>query len=343
MTADPATAQRSMTPPGTRPALSVVIPVFNEHRVVDRLYQRLHAVVSNLPGPYEIIVVDDGSTDDTFARLRGLHQRDPALKIIRLARNFGHQAAISAGLARAAGERVAVMDGDLQDPPEMLPVLLRTVEGGCDVAYGVRKHRPEGWLKRLAYYGFYRLLRMVTTIEIPLDAGDFCVMRRQVALAINAFPERNRFVRGLRSWFGFRQVGVPYSRDQRTAGRPKYTWGKLLRLSLDGLISFSDVPLRMASYLGFLVSAGSVVGIGVVLYFRLFTNASVPGFASLAILILFLGGIQLLAVGLLGEYVSRIFDEVKRRPLYVMSALIGWEGETGHVPMASAEFPHAAS
>lgn len=308
-----------------RPALSVVIPVFNEGSLVETLYARLQPVVSQFNGSYEIIMVDDGSIDDTFRRLQRLHERDGAIKIIRLVRNFGHQTALSAGLARTAGEYVAVIDGDLQDPPELILTMRQKLDEGYDIAYGARTSRKEGWLKRLAYHSFYRLLRVTANIEIPLDAGDCCVMRRAVVEAINALPERNRFVRGLRSWFGFRQVGVPYARDSRAEGCPKYTWSKLLRLSLDGLISFSDAPLRLASYFGFLVSLGSFVSIGVVLYFRLFTHASVPGFASLAILILFIGGIQLVTVGLLGEYISRIFDEVKQRPLYVTSALIGWE------------------
>ena len=319
------------------PALSIVVPVFNEGISVAECCRRISAVVSSLGISYEIIFVDDGSQDDTFVCLKALNEENPSVKIIRLARNFGHQTAISAGLAHALGDRVAVMDADLQDPPELLPQMLREIDGGYDVAYGLRARRQENWLKRSAYFLFYRLLRAASKIEIPLDAGDFCVMRREVVEAINQLPERNRFIRGLRSWFGFKQIGVPYIRARRALGTPKYTLEKLLRLSLDGLISFSDAPLRFAAYLGFLVSAASFLGIAVVLYFRLFTQASVPGFASLAILILFLGGIQLLTVGLLGEYVSRIFDEVKQRPLYVISSKLGWRAPESQLAVEKEE------
>lgn len=317
-----------------QPVLSVVVPLLNEGALVEMLYQRLHGVVTRLQRSYEFIMVDDGSRDETFARLQQLHRQDDAVKIIRLARSFGHQAAISAGLLRASGEYVAVMDGDLQDPPELLATFLARLEEGYDVAYGIRSTRRESWPKRAAYRLFYRLLRAIARIDLPLDAGDFCMMHRRVVALINALPERNRFVRGLRTWVGFRQVGVPYARDARAGGTAKYTWSKLVRLSIDGLVSFSDVPLRLASYLGLIVSAGSFAGIGVVLYLRLFTEASIPGFASLATIILFLGGIQLLAIGVLGEYVGRIFDEVRQRPVYVVGTSVGWSE-------APAMSPHA--
>ena len=319
-----------------RPFLSVVVPVFNEGALIRAFYQQLRDVLSQLPGTYEVILIDDGSSDETFSHLRALHAQDPAVKLIRLARNFGHQSAISSGLARAAGEYVAVMDGDLQDPPELLPTMLKRLEDGYDIAYGVRSIRKEeGWLKRVTSRGFYRLLRAVAEVHIPLDAGDFCLMRRCVVLAINRLPERNRFLRGLRSWFGFRQIGVPYTRGARAGGTTKFTWGKMFRFSLDGIISFSDAPLRLASYMGFLSALLSFCGIGMMLYIRLCTNRSIPGFASITIVVLFLGGVQLMTVGLLGEYIGRIFDEVKQRPLYVTSALIGWDDE--HDAAASAE------
>ena len=306
------------------PELSIVVPIFNEAALVDLLFDRLESVLQELAVSYEVIAVDDGSTDGTFERLVRAHRRNPSVKLLRLSRNFGHQTAITAGLARASGNMVAIMDADLQDRPESLPLLLEKLGEGYDVAYGIRVQRPEGWLKRLAYRAFYRVLRLSARIDIPIDAGDFCVMRRQVVDAINSLPERNRFLRGLRSWFGFRQAGVPCIRGARAEGQPKYGFGKLLRLSLDGLISFSDAPLRLASYLGFLVSLGSFLGILVVLYIRLFTSRSLPGFASVAILILFTAGIQLLTVGVLGEYLGRIFDEVKQRPLYVTRETMGW-------------------
>jgi len=303
----------------------VVIPVFNEGDLVRTLCARLRPVVSTLVDSYEIIMVDDGSTDDTVSHLRDLHREDQAIKLIRFTRNFGHQAAISAGLERASGELVAVMDGDLQDPPEMLPTLLARLHEGYDVVYAVRAGRRQaGWLKRATYRLFYRLLHTIAYVKMPLDAGDFCLMRQKVVRAINSLPERSRFIRGLRSWVGFRHVGVSYVRPGRAGGTPKYTWGKLLRLSLDGILSFSVFPLRIASYLGFLVSATSFTGILLVLYLRLFTERSIPGFASLAILFLFIGGIQLLTIGVMGEYLGRIFDEVKQRPVYLIDELVGW-------------------
>ncbi len=311
---------------GTR--LSILIPLFNEAGMVRLLYGRVRAVLARLPGPCEMIFVDDGSTDETFRELLALHEENAmGVKVLRLARNFGHQVAISAGLARAGGDTVAVMDGDLQDPPELIPAMLVKLEEGYDVVYGIRASRQEGWLKQAAYHAFYRLLYCVAKIQIPLDAGDFCVMRRRVVTAMNNLPERNRFVRGLRRWVGFRPGGIPYAREARASGIAKYTWGKLLRLSFDGRVSFSDAPLRLASWLGFIVSLGSFIGIGMVLYYRFFTFKPVPGFASLAILVLFLGGVQLVAVGVVGEYLGRIFDEVKQRPLYVVSDQVGWGKE----------------
>ena len=314
----------AMKPGPSRSSFSVVVPVFNDGCIVPKLYERLLPVLSNLCATYEIILVDDGSTDDTMAHLLRLHQRDPAVKIIRFTRNFGHQAAISAGLQRAAGDYVAVMDDDLQDPPESLPILCARLDEGYDVAYAIRTNRPEGFLKRTAYHLFYRLFRFMAAVDVPLDAGDFCVMRRTVVLALNCLPERQRFVRGLRSWVGFRQVGVPTPRSARAGGVSNYTWWKLTDLCLDGVVSFSIMPLRVASYLGFLISAVSFLGVGVVFYFRLFTDRTVPGFAALATLILFLGGIQLLTIGIAGEYIGRIFDAVKQRPSYITGELVGW-------------------
>lgn len=309
--------------------LSVVVPVLNEGPLIRTFWDRLRPVLAELAASSEIIFVDDGSTDDTFVHLLDLHRQDHTIKAIRLTRNFGHQAAISAGLARATGEIVAVMDGDLQDPPEVLPTLLARLHEGYDVVYAVRSRRDGGWVKRALYRLFYRLLHTIAYVKIPLDAGDFCLMRQKVVHAINSLPEKNRFVRGLRSWVGFRHVGVPYLRPERAGGTPKYTWGKLLRLSLDGILSFSVFPLRIASYLGFFVSVTSFAGLFIVLYLRLMTDRSIPGFASVAILILFIGGVQLLTMGVIGEYLGRIFDEVKQRPVYLIDELIGWPASSG--------------
>lgn len=325
-----------------RSDLSVVAPVFNEGVLVDAFYERVSGVLTRAGYAWELLLVDDGSTDDTFARLCALHERDPRVKVIQLARNFGHQTAISAGLDRAAGARVAIMDADLQDPPELLPVMAGRLNDGYDIAYGVRSIRnDEGWLKRLTSHLFYRAFRAIADVPIPVDAGDFCVMRRDVAAAISRLPERHRFLRALRGWFGFRQVGVPYDRSERSGGRTKFTWWKMVRLSLDGVLSFSHLPLRFASWMGCLVAFASLIGIGIVFYIRLFTDRSIPGFATITIVVLFLGGVQLLAVGLLGEYISRIFDEVKGRPLYVARTMLGWDGD-GEGPSAPARQSYAS-
>ena len=305
------------------PVYSVVIPIYNEAELLTALHQRVTQTLQQFHTSYEVIYVDDGSSDRSVEILRELCAREAQVTAISLSRNFGHQTAISAGLWYARGERVVVMDGDLQDPPEMIAELAAKYEEGFDVVYGVRRSRKESWGKRLAYRVFYRLLRLTASVEMPLDAGDFCLMSRRVVDLINQMPERNRFVRGLRSWVGLRQVGVSYERQHRFAGRAKYTLGKLWRLSLDGLLSFSYAPLRLALYLGLFVCIVSFVGIIVVVWWRISTNSAVAGYASLAIGILFLGGLQLLTIGVIGEYVGRIFDEVKQRPQWVLREVIG--------------------
>lgn len=305
------------------PVYSVVVPLYNEEALLSKLHARVSQSLRQLSSPYEVVYVDDGSTDQTPVLLREWCARDPHVIVVNLARNFGHQIAISAGLWYARGERVIVMDGDLQDPPEVILAFAAKCNEGFEVVYGVRQRRKESWIKRVAYHVFYRLLRWTAHIEIPLDAGDFCLMSRRVVDLLNHMPERNRFVRGLRSWVGLHQVGVPYERDSRFAGRAKYTVGKLCQLSLDGLVSFSFVPLRLAFYIGFLVSASSFLGILVILWWRLTTKSQVAGFASLAIGILWLGGMQLLTIGIVGEYVGRIFEEVKQRPRWIVRAVMG--------------------
>lgn len=300
--------------------LSVVVPLFNEQDGVDELIGRLSAVLDTIHGWHaEIIVVDDGSTDATVARLYTLQQQEKRLIVVALSRNFGHQAAVTAGLDHATGDAVVVMDGDLQDPPECIPALLHKHEEGFDVVYAVRRKRKEGVLKRFAYYLFYRVLhRLSRQVPIPQDAGDFALMSRRVVLAMAAMPERNRFVRGLRAWVGFSQIGVSYERDARYAGTPKYSFTKLLRLAYDGIFSFSYVPITIVSIVGIVSSFVAFCGIGIVLYFRFVDGREVPGFAATAVIILFFAGLQLMALGAFGEYIRRIYDEVKQRPHYVV-------------------------
>jgi len=251
-----------------------------------------------------------------------LHADDPVVKVINLSRNFGHQAAITAGLDYSKGDVVVCMDGDLQDPPEIIPTLLARWRDGNDVVYAVRRVRKEGFIKRACYAAFYRLLRSFSKVSIPLDAGDFSLMDRRVVDCLNNLPERSRFIRGLRTWIGFRQTGVEYEREKRFAGTTKYTWAKLIKLAENGLLSFSAIPLRIATAFGFVISFLSLFAIVLVLYFKLFTDAAIPGWAATVIPILFLGGIQLLSVGILGEYIAQIFDEVKQRPVYLVNDIL---------------------
>jgi glycosyltransferase involved in cell wall biosynthesis len=301
-----------------QPELSVVIPVFNEEGNITVLHSRLTAVLEDTHLDYEIIFVDDGSSDDCLNQLQHLSVKDKRVLVVELARNFGHQVAISAGLDFARGQAVAVMDADLQDPPEVLPAFIAKWREGNDVVYAVREQRKEGWLKRTSYAVFYRLLHRVANVPIPLDSGDFCVMDRRVVNLLRSMPERNRFVRGIRSWVGLKQVGLPFERAARHAGESKYTFSRLMLLALDGLISFSYVPLRLITFLGFSVSALSILM--AIFYFvkKLLYGLSPPGFATLIVSIFFLAGIQLITLGVIGEYVGRIFEEAKRRPLYVL-------------------------
>ena len=306
-----------------RPMLSVVIPVFQEEENLPVLYQRLAEVMRQLDATYEIIFVDDGSRDRSVEIVHSLAAHDSRVLVVELSRNFGHQAAISAGLDYSRGDAVIVMDADLQDPPEVLPQFVAKWREGHDVVYAVREERKEGWLKRALYSVFYRLLQRIANVDIPLDSGDFCLMNRQVVDLLNGMPERNRFVRGIRSWIGLDQIGLAYERQARYAGRAKYSYKRLVYLALDGLVSFSFVPLRMITVTGFVISAFSIVL--AVIYFvqRIVVGPNPLGFTTTIVAILFLAGVQLITLGVIGEYVGRIFEEVKRRPLYVVRRVTG--------------------
>jgi glycosyltransferase involved in cell wall biosynthesis len=317
--------------------VSIVIPCYNEEDVLDQLFSRMDATISALRSKYnfEVICIDDGSRDSTWTKLQHQASLNETWKGLRFARNFGHQTAVSAGIYHTKGDVVIVMDADLQDPPEELHRFIDKWREGYEVVYAVRTRRKEGPLKRLCYWGFYRLLSKVSANPIPLDSGDFCVMDRKVVNVLRSMPERNRFVRGLRAWAGFRQIGVPYERQARAAGEVKYTVSKLMKLALDGLLSFSTLPLRLATYLGLWVSGAAIIGVLFTLLQRIFSESftkigfgPVPGFATIVISILFLGGVQLLCIGILGEYLGRIYDEVKRRPQWVIAATVGVTPQT---------------
>jgi glycosyltransferase involved in cell wall biosynthesis len=304
--------------PTIAPEISVVIPVFNEEQTLPELDARLREALCGTDKRYEIVFVNDGSSDRSAEIMHRLREADERVRIIEFSRNFGHQPAISAGLDHAAGDAVIVMDGDLQDPPEVLPTLIERWEKGYDVVYAVRRNRKEGVLDRFAYTTFYRLIARLSDTSLPLDSGDFALMDRKVVDLIVQMPERSRYIRGLRSWLGFNQIGVEYDRSARYAGRSKYDLRSLLALASDGIVSFSDIPLKLAMRLGLAITGLASVIAMWTLVKRLVGYDVVPGFATLALLVLFFGGVQLVTIGILGEYIARIYTEVKGRPQYVV-------------------------
>lgn len=322
----------------TRPVLSVVVPLYNEEGNVAPLLERLDSILAHLPGApsYEIVVVNDGSSDDTLARLREQMRSRSGMVVVSLSRNFGHQLAATAGIDIASGDAVILMDGDLQDPPELIAAFVEKWREGYDVVYAVRRsRRGESLFKVLTARFFYRLVRRMTKVDIPVDTGDFRLMSRRVVEALKRSPERHRFLRGMVSWVGFRQVGVPYDRDERHSGTTKYPLGKMIRFAIDGITSFSDAPLRLASYLGFCSSGVAFVYAIVVIVSKLISvnpPAYTPGWASTIVAVIFLGGVQLIGIGIVGEYLGRIYDEVKGRPIYLVSDV---ERSTG----GAYEFP----
>lgn len=302
---------------------SIVIPILNEEAIVTELYRRLKAVIDPLSDDVEVIFVDDGSADGTAETLQQLHKKDRRIKLVSLSRNFGHQAAITAGLDNASGSAIVLMDGDLQDPPELIPELVAKWKDGYHVVYTVKRSRKEGAFKRLAFSLFYKIMHAFSSVSIPMEAGHFSLIDRRVADVIRGMHERNRFISGMRAWAGFRQTGIPFDREARFAGEPKMTLRRLTNLALDGLISFSHAPLRLAIYLGVIVAAGSFIGAIYVVYEKLFTDKAILGWASTIVAITFIGGMILLTLGVIGEYVGRIYDEVKQRPIYVVKEKTG--------------------
>jgi glycosyltransferase involved in cell wall biosynthesis len=310
---------------GGEPDLEIVVPVRNEEANVQRLVTEVERAAGTAGIRYSILFVDDGSQDGTAELIRRLASDGAPVRGLRLSRNFGHQAAISTGLRYARGQMVAIMDGDLQDRPDDLVILYQTLTAGdADVVYAVRRSRKENVLKRAAYRVFYRILSRAARVPIPMDSGDFCVMRAEFVARLNALPERLRFVRGLRAWLGGKQVGVAVDRAARHAGRPQYTFAGLVRLASDGLISFSDAPLRAVTVLGLCFSTLAFIGVVVVVAWKL--AGQLPsgfGLATISLSVLLLGGVQLIAIGVAGEYIARIFDEVKGRPVAIVDEGIG--------------------
>ncbi len=311
--------------------ISIIIPSYNEQEVLPKLLEQLLPVVAGFQDSCEIIFIDDGSTDLTWQIIEHAHKENSIVKGIRFSRNFGHQCAVTAGLKYADGDAVIIMDADLQDPPQILQNFIDKWKSGFDVVYAVRKKRKESIFKRSSYFIFYRLMKKLSDIEIPLDSGDFCLMDRKVVDQINRLPEKNRFIRGLRCWVGFKHTGIEYERHARADGEVKYTIRKLLNLALSGLLDFSSVPLRLSSLLGFFIASTSFVGFIFFLFYRIFdlklfgySIKEAPGTATIFLTILFLGGIQLITIGIIGEYIGKIFEEVKQRPTFIADKTLGF-------------------
>lgn len=302
------------------PGISVVLPVFNEEKGIAEVYRRVKDVLSGMALSHEIIFVNDGSRDRSWSSILELTRQDPAVKAVNLSRNFGHQIAITAGVDMSAGETVVIMDSDLQDPPELIPTLYEQYKAGFDVVYAQRRTRDgETWFKKMTATVFYRLIRRMTTIDIPLDTGDFRLMSRRVVDDFKRLQEQSRFVRGLVTWVGYNQTPVLYDRDRRYGGETKYPLGKMLKFAFDGITGFSSQPLRLASHAGLFFAAASIaLMVALTIYKLIGGSGLVPGWTSLAVAVLFLGGLQLLAIGILGEYIGRIYEEAKRRPLYLI-------------------------
>jgi dolichol-phosphate mannosyltransferase len=300
------------------PTVSVVVPVFDEEASLEALHRRVTDVLERAGEAFELVLVDDGSRDGSWDVMQALASRDPRVVLVRLSRNFGHQIAVSAGIDAARGEAVVLMDADLQDPPEVVPEMIARWREGYDVVYGRRIRRlGEGWFKRATAAGFYRIIRRLTAIDIPADTGDFRLMSSRVVAVLKQLPERNRFIRGMVAWIGYRQTAVEYERAERLAGETKYPVRKMARFAADAIVSFSFAPLRLATGLGLVVSTlAFAYGVYAVLA-ALFEWHVVRGWASLMVAVVFLGGVQLVCVCIIGEYIGRIYDEVKRRPLYV--------------------------
>jgi glycosyltransferase involved in cell wall biosynthesis len=310
--------------PLTMPLLSVVVPVYNESAVIRTFYERATRAFAGLVAmDYELIFVDDGSRDDSFAQLQALAAGDPHVRVIKFSRNFGHQVAITAGLDMAAGDCVAVIDADLQDPPEVVTDMVTKWREGFDVVYGVRSDRDgEGRLKLLTASAFYRILNRITKISIPVDVGDFRLMSRRAADQLKGLREQDRFVRGLVSWIGFRQTGVSYHRDKRHAGETKYPYRKMIKFALDGITSFSTMPLKIATWMGYAASVLAFLYLASV-FVQWWLNQTVEGWSTIMVALLFLGGTQLICLGIIGEYVGRIFSASKGRPLYIVDTVVG--------------------
>ena len=308
---------------------SVVIPAYNEQEVIAESYARLTAVMQGMGEPYELVFVNDGSRDNTAHIIASFCETDTAVRLVNLSRNFGHMPAISAGMAVAKGDGIFIIDADLQDPPEVFPQMAEKWHEGYHVIYGKRRKRAgESWFKKLSALIFYRAINKMTNINLPLDTGEFRLIDRKVCDAVNNLPEKSRYIRGLVSWVGFKQVAVEYDRQERFAGSTKYPLKRMFRFATDAIVSFSYKPLKMATSLGFVISFFSFLYLMIVLYQRFFTDRTIDGWASTIAVILFTQGIVMMILGVLGEYVGRMYDEIKGRPIYIIQEVIGGRDQT---------------
>lgn len=303
--------------------LSIVVPLYNEKEVFHQLIKRLEQLLNTTDIPIEVVLIDDGSKDDTPLLMRALSLSDARFQSIFLSRNFGHQIAVSAGLLFAkAQDAVLIIDGDLQDPPELLLNFYEYIKQGYDVVYAIRKKRKENWLKRFTYALFYKILSSIAYINIPLDSGDFSLVSRRVVDIINQMPEESRFLRGMRSWVGFNQIGVEYDRSSRAEGESKYTFGKLLSLALNGIFNFSEIPIKFITNLGLITVLASIIYFLITILKKIVYNTVPEGFTALLLAIILFSGVQLISLGVIGEYVLRIYFQVKQRPLFIVKEKI---------------------
>jgi polyisoprenyl-phosphate glycosyltransferase len=302
-----------------KPTISIIAPIFNEFHNIPELYRRINEVMDSVEETWELILIDDGSTDDATDLLRQLAEKDSRVKTVIFARNFGHQIAVTAGLDYSSGQAVVIIDADLQDPPELILEMLAKWREGFEVVYAVRSEREgEGWFKLFTASLFYRLIYRITDVDIPLDTGDFRLMDRKVVDVMNSMREKHRFLRGMAAWVGFKQIGLPYRRAARYSGKTKYPFRKMFRLALNAITGFSYFPLQLATYLGFFSAGISLIAIPIVIIERLAGQQAFIGQATTLIAVLFLGGVQLISLGILGEYIGRLYDEAKGRPLYIV-------------------------
>lgn len=343
------TGSNSQTPPraednlvalsgrAPHPVLSVVLPMHDEAANLDALFGALEPVLARIGLDYEIVCVDDGSRDDTYARLRRHRDRNRRIKLVRFSRNFGKEAALTAGLRHAAGRAVVLMDSDLQHPPDLIETFVREWRAGGQMIYARRESRStDGPVRRLLTGLYYRLYHALSETDLPPDAGDFRLLDRAVVDAVNALPERQRFMKGLMSWVGFRQIAVPYTPAERHAGASKFSFIRLLRLAMDGLASFSTLPLRIWSWVGLAVAVPAMIYGSFIIIRTLILGVDVPGYASIMVTMLFLGGVQLICLGVMGDYLGRVFAEVKGRPTYLLSETAGFEQDNGAQPLDRA-------